>query len=177
MTTMATSEFFSRQLEVGMEGFIWAIRRLPEERLYVAPPQPVHSGGSLLSFGEWSAVRLLFHMVWYDENIAIPSMKQWLGGPAPDHTTGEDDDWAEGHELEALIGRLMAAQRAQIEMLPRFTEETWNRPLPTLWGTQSLNWVVSKTFKHTAEHTNGLMEMVLYWDRHLELLAQEQMNR
>src|SRR3989304_5598631 len=48
-----------------------------------------------LQLGEWSAARHAFHLLYYEQTIALPSMRQWLGGPMS-FLRGPDDEAAWG---------------------------------------------------------------------------------
>src|SRR5919109_1352185 len=69
---MKMSQWFEYQLRSTLDGFIWAVGQLPEERFYARPPA---------ALGEWSASQHIFHILEYEKNLALPSMHQWLGAP------------------------------------------------------------------------------------------------
>ncbi|HEV2579904.1 MAG TPA: hypothetical protein VGT44_03540, partial [Ktedonobacteraceae bacterium] len=69
---MDLSQWFSTQLSASAEGFLWAIEQVPPERRPATPPKPL---------GEWNVARHLFHMTYYEQLIALPSMKIWLNEP------------------------------------------------------------------------------------------------
>lgn len=151
------SQWFSGQLMSTCDGLLWSARQVPAERWLLPPPAV---------FGEWSAARHLFHMAFYEEKIALPSMRIWLGEPLPDVYLDEEKAWQELPDtgLEHLSGRFFEVRRQQIDLLPRFGQEEWQKILMTGWHLVSLYWVVSKTFQHTAEHTHDVMRLVLFWD-------------
>jgi hypothetical protein len=78
---MELSKWFDCQLRSTLDGYTWAVRQVPEERIYTAPPAPL---------GEWSAAQHSFHMLDYEKRLALPSMYQWLGQPAPPRGEAED---------------------------------------------------------------------------------------
>jgi hypothetical protein len=51
---MERSQWFAYQLRSTLDGFIWAVRQLPEERFYLLPP---------VARGEGSAAQHNFHML------------------------------------------------------------------------------------------------------------------
>ena len=152
------SIFFFNHLQSSADGLVWAAHQLRSDRWLLTPP---------LQLGEWSAARHLFHMAYYEETIALPSMRQWLGDPMPDlEGVDEDQVWDElaDRSIQALELRFQAVRQAQIDLLAQFDAAAWERPLPTVWAPLPLRWVVGKTFQHTAEHTNDVMKLALNWD-------------
>jgi hypothetical protein len=152
------SQWFSDQLQSTLDGLTWSARQIPAERWLLQPP-PV--------FGTWSSARHLFHLCFYEENIALPSMRIWLGHPWLDiNEEDEEKTWQELSDtnLEDLCRRFTHVRQAQQDLLPKFELVDWHRVCSTGWGDVSLYWVVSKTFQHTAEHTYGIMSQALFWD-------------
>src|SRR5687767_4239433 len=154
---MNFSEWFREHLRVGADGFVWSAEQVPETRRYVQPPK---------GLGEWSVARHVFHMLYYEQTIALPSMQQWLGGSIPIiDDSDEDVVWSENKEsTENLLIQFRKVRTEQISLLPKFEEAVWNETRRAVWGSVTLLWVVSKTFQHTAEHTNDVMQMRLWWD-------------
>jgi hypothetical protein len=154
---MNFSEWFREHLQVGADGFVWSAEQLPEARRYAQPPT---------GLGEWSVARHIFHMLYYEQTIALPSMQQWLGGIIPRiDDSDEDVAWAENKEsIENLLIQFRNVRTEQISLLPKFEDAVWNETREAVWGPVTLLWVVSKTFQHTAEHTNDVMQMRLWWD-------------
>jgi hypothetical protein len=152
-----TSTWFTEQLRSTGDGLVWSARLLPQRRWNLPPPRP---------FGEWSAARHLFHMCFYEEKVALPGMRIWLGDPMPGGEFDEDWAWRElaDTSLESLCSRFLEVRQAQIDLLPRFEQADWEKVLPTGWGEVSLLWVVAKTFQHTAEHTHDILRLVLFWE-------------
>jgi hypothetical protein len=138
---------------------------MPEGRRAAAPPRPL---------GEWSATRHAFHLVYYEQGIAMPSMQQWLGAALPRlDRYDEEAAWSACPQDGGELLREFATVRAdQIALLPRFSPVDWDATRETVWGPQTLLWVVSKTFQHTAEHTNDVMRMALFWNAVMEELAE-----
>jgi hypothetical protein len=157
MTTMNLSQWFFDQLQANAEGFIWSANQVPKVRQCLQPP-----GG----LGEWSTARHIFHMVFYEQTCALPSMLQWLG-EAPPSLKGVDEGvaWGAGRDdIEIMLAEFKQVRSDQIALLPKFDESTWNMTHKTFWGRVTLSWVVSKTFQHTAEHTSDVMQIALFWD-------------
>jgi hypothetical protein len=156
---MNLSEWFSDQLNASAEGFIWAVGQVPVERRLIAPPS---------GLGEWNTARHVFHMLYYEQVVAVPSMKQWIGIPftLSDEEYDEDAAWGNGKDIEEMLADFRTVRAEQIMLLPRFHEELWHETREAVWGDVTLKWVVTKTFQHTAEHTHDVLSMALFWDMH-----------
>jgi hypothetical protein len=156
---MSDSSWFSHQLQSSADGLVWSARQVPEARRYLVPP-------ALL--GEWSAARHLFHMFYYEQNFALPSMRQWLGEPGLSRQAlkklDENAAWSDTLEYDKLLGRFQDVRQAQISLLPRIEPAVWQETSTCVWGEVTLHWVVSKTYQHTAEHTSELLRIALFWD-------------
>lgn len=160
---MGLSQWFSTQLQASLDGFLWSVEQAPNERRYAPPPGP--AGG----LGEWVIARHVFHMLYYEREAALPAMRHWLGEAALPSFDEYDEDgaWTRAGDLPELLGEFHAVRTAQIELLPRIDEALWEEQRETGWGNVSLRWIVSKTFQHTAEHTNDVLRITLFWD-HIE---------
>jgi hypothetical protein len=154
---MDLSQWFNDQLKSSADGFVWAVEQVPVERRLVSPPAPL---------GEWNAARHVFHMLYYEQMIALPAMQQWLGEPftLTGEDFNEDETWGDGKNLETILADFRKIRAEQIVLLPQFAESMWNETRDTVWGKVTLQWVVTKTFQHTAEHTHDVLRMALFWD-------------
>jgi hypothetical protein len=154
---MNLAKWFHEQLQSSADGFVWAVEQVPSSRLYLRPPSP--------ALGEWSAVRHAFHLLHYERTIALPSMRQWLGDPLPNLSgVNEVATWQAGHDLAKVLEEFSAVRAEQIALLLEYEEPAWEQPHQTIWGQQTLRWVLSKTFQHTAEHTHDVLSIALFWD-------------
>lgn len=180
---MELSQWFNTLLQISADGLIWSVEQMPVERRHSAPPRHPDT---------WPVARQLFHMVYYEETLVLPNMNMWLPGTAAlsqnvhEHveTTGardmdfeerrdqqaqnrsEEQVWADEQGVEhvdRLIERFRAVRASQLVMLPQFDEQAWETPREATWGNVTLRWVVTKTFQHTAEHTNDILKMALFW--------------
>jgi hypothetical protein len=140
-------------------GFDWAIRQVPADRLELTPPA---------GLGEWPALRHLHHLVWYEREEALPTMRLWLGGPPfEEDALDEGAAWAADGpalEVDAWLRSLAAGRVAQRGLLTRLDAGAWTASRMTVWGDMPLRWVVAKTYQHTAEHTSDILRIALYWD-------------
>jgi len=109
--------------------------------------------------------------------VSEPSMGQWLGKPYPSTVNNFDEDedaaWGNGHDLEPMLADFREIRAEQIALLPNFDAQTWNETRNTVWGKQTLKWVVTKTFQHTAEHTHDVLRMDLFWDMFVQHLQEK----
>lgn len=105
-------------------------------------------------------------MLRYEATIALPSMRQWLGEPCPlPNDLDEDSDWDQRKvDIDSLLVEFQKVRAEQIALLPQFDNSTWTGIREAVWGPVTLLWVVSKTYQHTAEHTNDILRMALFWD-------------
>lgn len=158
---MELSKWFDYQLRSTLDGFIWAVQQLPAERWSAIPPAPL---------GEWSAAEHVFHILEYEERLALPSMHQWLGAPpAGRHVNQGKQDLP---PIEEMLTRFERVRHEEIDLLPKFSEAAWNsKQRTTFWGDVSLYWLVCKTYQHITEHTHDILRFSLFWDRILERMA------
>jgi len=154
---MNLSKWFHDQLQSSADGFVWGALQVPNARRNIRPPE---------ALGEWTAARHIFHMVFYEQNIALPSMQQWLGKACPLlEGVDEDIEWGEGSDnIESLLAEFKKVRDEQVQLLAKFDDLAWNSTCETIWGPVTLSWVVSKTYQHTAEHTSDIMRIALFWD-------------
>ncbi len=148
------SQWFASQLSSSAEGLVWSARQISLARREQQPPA---------ALGEWSAARHVFHMLFYEQHIALPGMRQWLGGPLPE-IVDEDPAWTGSEDIDTLLPAFLEIRSQQIALLPQFGAEDWKRVCHTNWGPVSFLWVVSKTYQHTAEHINDVLRIALFWD-------------
>jgi hypothetical protein len=157
---MELEKWFDYQLRSTLDGFFWAVKQIPEERRYSLPPARL---------GDWIAAQHVFHMVYYEGKLALPSMRQWLEEPAPmrEQASQElEERWQNPPAMEAMLGQFRAIRLEEIELLPAFEPSAWESTrATTFWGEVSLRWLVGKTYQHTLDHTQTLLRFSLFWDR------------
>ena len=155
---MDTTQWFREQLQASADGFVWGAEQVSDSRRYAQPPERL---------GEWTVARHVFHMLYYEQTIALPSMRQWLGEPCPPTDDLDEDkawEYIQSESLENLLLEFRKVRAEQIVLLEKFDESIWNTTREAVWGSVTLLWVVSKTYQHTAEHTNDVMRIGLFWD-------------
>jgi hypothetical protein len=154
---MELSKWFDSQLRSTLDGFIWSVQQVPKERWYASPPAPL---------GEWSAAQHIFHMLHYEEKLALPSMQQWLGVPAAAREEADEETWNNPPPIERMLDQFNAVRLTEIDLLPSFDETAWrSAQKTTFWGEVSLYWLVCKTYQHTLDHTQDILGLALFWDR------------
>jgi hypothetical protein len=154
---MELAQWFDTQLRSTLDGFIWAIEQIPEERRYSIPPDPL---------GEWRAAQHVFQMLYYEGKLALPSMSQWLGAPTPAREEAREDLWYKPPAMEEMLDQFRAVRLEEIVLLPAFESSAWQElKVTTFWGEVSLAWLVGKTYQHTLDHTQDLLRFSLFWDR------------
>jgi hypothetical protein len=148
------AQWFQEQLASSAEVLIWSLGQVPPTRWHRPPP-----------FGGWTPARHLFHLLYYEETSALPSMRQWQGAsmtvPPP---AGEELAWRRTHEVTALVEAFRAVRQEQVLLVSELAEADWDLPRGTLWGERTLRWVVTKTYQHTLDHANTLLQIALFWD-------------
>ncbi len=118
----------------------------------------------------------MYHMVCYDQLIGLPTLRQWMGEPSPaDRLTGSaegdaarEELWwnnGEGREMNAMLADFKKLRAEQFDVIQRFSEHVWNEERDALWGSVSLQWVVTKTYQHTLEHTSEILRAALWGNR------------
>lgn len=154
---MDLSSWFSYQLKACGEGFVWAVEQVPIERRDIAPPAV---------FGEWSVARHIFHLLYYERTLALPHMHHWLDEPLPSFE-GRDEQGAWQQEssksIEQLLSEFQQIRADELALLPHLNEPLWKQEGPCIWGNVTMQWIVTKTYQHTADHTNTILQMALFW--------------
>jgi hypothetical protein len=152
------SQWFRDQLQTSADGFVWSIEQVQVPRRTAMPP---------VGLGDWSAARHVFHLWYYEQTLALPGMRQWLGGgiPSTDDLREETAWGAEKRPVESLMADFKQVRAEEIALLSEFDDRLWNVVRETVWGSETLQWVVSKTYQHTAEHISDVLRIALFWDR------------
>ncbi len=164
---MNTKAFLANQLDQTAQIIEWSIDLFPEKRLIEIPP---HSTVSMKSFfGEWSALRVLFHLIYYEETFALPSINHWIGGPIPSFPKSsqeEEREWDECERNLKLINRFLNNRKKQIETINNIDVRDWDKNKLVYYGhgKVSAHWMVAKTIQHTFSHGDMLLRKALYWD-------------
>lgn len=167
MTNWVT--WFTYQLKASGDGFAWAFEQIDESNLLILPPNPDY-------LGTWEPARHVWHVTEYENQIVIPSMREWLSIPMDKPNWADDDaSWAAVSDKSRTtqLERFWEARNTQLGLLNELGDLDWNAPRKTLWGEQPLSMVVTKTLQHTYEHGDTLLRMGLWWDLILKQQAEE----
>ena len=177
---MNSKNFLANQLGETAKIIDWAINLVPVERLLEIPPHSTHPKADESMqryFGLWSAYRLLFHLVHYEENWALPGLKYWLGESIsakkdiPNEKEMWDKELVKGVDLKVLLKRFHSVRGKQIEAINKMSEKIWKeKKTDTNWGEATAEFSVSKTIQHTLEHGNKITRIAIHWDRLLKYL-------
>jgi hypothetical protein len=149
-------EWFKSQLATSADAFAWAVAQVPADRQQREPPN---------GLGAWTAARHVFHLLFYEREIALPAMRLWLGqsydaAAAPD----EDIAWDSKAASADLLEQFRQVRAEELALLADMPETAWTEERPTAWGKPTLQWVVTKTLQQTAEHTHLVLSLALYWE-------------
>jgi uncharacterized damage-inducible protein DinB len=155
---MDLSSWFNYQLKASSEGFIWAVAQVPVERREIEPPAV---------FGEWTVARHIFHLLYYERIAALPHMLHWLGEPLPSFEERDEQiAWQQESSkgIEQLLSEFQQVRADEIALLPHFNEQLWKQERSCLWGNETMQWIVTKTYQHTMDHANTILQMALFWE-------------
>jgi len=175
------------QLGKSLKSIDYAVSLIPRERFLLPPPHGKHPNadkGFKSYFGEWSAARQLFHIIFYEQNYAVPAMEYWLGEPHPKSDLLFPDSGMEEvfwqntvpDELTALslIQKLRSVRSEEILIAEAISEADFmEERLETRLGKLSFVTVVMRTIQHTFEHGSDLLKNALLWDNALEWLGKQ----
>jgi hypothetical protein len=108
-------------------------------------------------------------MLYYEREGVLPHMQHWTDGSLDlthtFHHYDEDGTLQNGdHPIDTMLQEFRQIRTEQIVLLPNFTEQLWHEVQPSGWGNRNMNWIVSKTFQHTTDHTNTILQMALFWE-------------
>jgi hypothetical protein len=150
------SEWFQNQLSTGGTGFAWAIGQVLADRQRREPPA---------GLGHWSAARHVFHMLFYEREMALPSMNLWQGRSF-DAATAPDEDvaWDSQAPVSEMLAQFNQVRAEQVALAAAMPDAAWDETRATIWGPMTLQWVVTKTLQHTAEHTHQVLSLALFWE-------------
>ncbi len=172
---MDSKAFLAKQLDQTAQIIEWAVTFFSDERLSEVPPHSTHPNApewGKTFFGEWSALRVLFHLLYYEETIALPSIKHWIGEPVPDYpkSSEEEEAWKKCNDKSELLDRFHKIRKSQLEIINRIDPMDWekNKLVYHGHGKVSAYWFVAKTIQHTLAHGDKLLRKALYWDDALQ---------
>jgi hypothetical protein len=63
-----------------------------------------------------------------------------------------------------MIADFKTLRGEQLTLIQQFHEEPiWTQERNALWGPVTLQWVMTKTYQHTLEHTDEILRLYLWW--------------
>jgi uncharacterized damage-inducible protein DinB len=153
------------------------IRQLDEslrllERAVAAAPERWHRPSEPgLPPDFWGVAMNLAHLALYEEHWPAPVLEAIASGtPEPPATNSDEADERDAaalvaEPLEAILDRLRAARRRQIDALQAMTDERFEGATTHRWGRgpHTAAWVAAKTVQHTWEHGNSVMQLALFY--------------
>ncbi|HEY0071145.1 MAG TPA: DinB family protein [Chloroflexia bacterium] len=152
------SDFFTKQVEANTEAIAWAVGQVGPERFPATPPELL---------GEWPAARHLFHLLYYEREVALPSLSLWFGAPYPDFEGyNESAAWANAPQEDIVLAEIQALRARQLALVAGADDILWAEARRTPWGERTLYWVTSKTLQHALEHTNNILKIALLWEHY-----------
>ncbi len=154
---MNPSEWLQNRLQITSESVVWALEQVPIERQFLEPPKPSY-------FGTWSAARIVFHLYFSEQLVALVNMQQWQGAPKPTLEPFKEESavWTEGCTKDELVTKFQQGRDKQVALIKSFT--AWDETQDTFWGDVNMYWVVSKTLQHAYSHMSRILKIALFWD-------------
>ncbi len=61
-----------------------------------------------------------------------------------------------------MIAEFKKLRAEQLALIQQFPEQAWSEERPAIWGSVTLQWVVTKTYQHTLEHTDEILRSYLW---------------
>ncbi|MHA1983799.1 MAG: DinB family protein [Candidatus Hodarchaeales archaeon] len=181
---MNSMDFFIDQLENTKELIVHGILIMPKERHAQELPHFTHpnieKASWIISFhGRWPPLRVVHHLVYYEEMIALPEMEKFhknieINYNWEKHNINEKNDWKQSQNTDALLDRFTNVREKQRAFLKSIDDEMLNNVKNiTCWGKNYFNFIINKTLQHTLSHGANLYAKSILWEHtwiHLENL-------
>lgn len=172
---MNTASYFIKELDATREIIEHCLEIIPDERLRIVPPHfrhPNAEGQAWLkeSLGEWPALKVLVHLVLYEELVVVDEMERFILGKKvkfdeEKYVELEKKYFEHYPDKNDFIRRYRAVRKKQISLLESVDNHIFNEiEKETQWGKRKLNFVVNKTIQHTITHGSKLYQKALFWD-------------
>ena len=156
-----------RRLRDSMTDLEFGFSRVPAQWSHALPPT--------VAAGAWTVAMNLAHLTIYEESMALPVLRSFDPGFDPlGKPRGGDESWfyndalaLSAEPIEAMLGRLRSARRRQIDLVEVLGETRLNSGVTPLWPEpeHTAGWVATKTFQHTWEHGNAILQVALFAPR------------
>ncbi|GCE12394.1 DinB family protein [Tengunoibacter tsumagoiensis] len=158
---MELFQVMSEHLRASAKGFLWAVEQVPEERLFLCPPNPRW-------LGEWTAARHVFHVLYYEQEKLLPFIKKSANIPSSTSIPNDEENaWRKtNQDIKSILSTFHSARENEvIPLLASFDEKMWDLSREEeAWGPISLRWIVTKAYQHTCQHTHDILQLALFWD-------------
>ena len=131
---------------------------IPAERREAKPPSKL---------GKWTAAIGSFHILYYEREVALPSVRLWADSAYPSFE-GYDEpaEWGEGHGCESILSEIRSVRQQIVALWGRSTRRTGRKSKRTPWGNKTLYWVASKTYQHGIEHLSNVLRTAMLWEHY-----------
>ncbi len=158
---MTHAHWFCEQLSNSAASFAWAVEHTPQEHWHALPPKSY-------ALGEWSLARHVFHLQYQERYVVHANLQSILSlsldiGEHPE----EQSAWQqEQRSVERLLQQFHTYRQSTIGLIEHISEDEWEKPREMTWWNKplTLQWVVTKAWQHTLEHTHTLLRLQLFWD-------------
>jgi DinB family protein len=157
---MTHSQWFCEQLTNSMTGFGWAVECLAPEHWYSSPPRPNW-------LGQWSLARHVFHMQYQERYVVQVGIKDLLHlSPFTEERPKEEDAWQqEQRSVQELLQQFQTFRCQTSELISHLIEDEWEKPREKAYWNDplTLQWIITKAWQHTLEHTHEVLRLHLFW--------------
>lgn len=158
---MSHTQWFREQLSNSMAGFVWAAEHIPTEYWYSIPPRPDW-------LGQWGFARHVFHMQYQERYVVQAGIKDMLHLPmAIGERPEEEGAWQqEQRTVQELLYHFQVFRQQTIELISTLSEDEWEKTREEAYWNKplTLQWVITKAWQHTLEHTHDVLRLHLFWD-------------
>jgi hypothetical protein len=160
-----------RRLRDSLADLEFGLAQAPARWHHALPP----GGAGLWPPNAWTVAMNLAHLTIYEESMALRVLRSFEPGFDPaGERRGGDESWFYNDALalsagpiEAMLSRLRSARRQQIDLVESLGETRLNSGVTPLWPEpeHTAGWVATKTFQHTWEHGNAILQVALFAPR------------
>jgi hypothetical protein len=159
------------RLSRSLDDVLYAVSITPQFWHYRSPADDP----GLSWLGSWSVADNLAHLAIYEEQIAAPILEAIREGrdESSEVVSVLESDYEalwqvlSKSPLDDIAARFSAARRRQIEAISSMDDALFHARSTSLWheltpAGHSAAWVAAKTFQHTWEHGNSILQFALF---------------
>jgi hypothetical protein len=160
-----------RRLRDSLADLEFGLAQAPTRWHHTLPPE----SAGLWPRSTWTVAMNLAHLTIYEESMALRVLRSFEPGFDPaGERRGGDESWfyndalaLSAEPIEAMLSRLRSARQQQIDLVASLGEGRLNSGVTPLWPEphHTAGWVVTKTFQHTWEHGNAILQVALFAPR------------